>query len=446
MPGSFWSETEDQLLVRTHDSILEREGTRDLWVKVSKAFKDRNRNSCRQRYEWLKRRQRTALVDTTDPDRPIATETDPLTLVAERVITLEELLEHYQVDANVWQVVEWKANKYETGAKHPVTGAILIAPLFQISARLKPHKEEVLVAQAIAKGCLEDIRAYDRAINPVSYKLCQTDQYCFEYDPFDLHMGKYAWAEETVTDYDVDIAEGLFNASLDYLLEKALRNTANQIEEILFPIGNDASHVDGKSHQTTGGTPMEAFDSRYVRVFRTLCKVHRRAVSLLREVAPVKIIVVPGNHDEETAFHLGDHLEAYFHTDPHVSVYNSARLRKYHEYGVTLLGFTHGVHERMEELPLLMAREQPEAWARCPQREWHIGHLHKAKAMRWRELDSDKGVRVRILSSLSAHDYWHTNHGYTDRRACDAFLWHRRAGFTDHLSFNVDHFSAEPMR
>jgi hypothetical protein len=94
-----------------------------------------------------------------------------------------------------------------------------------------------------------------------------------------------------------------------------------------------------------------------------------------------------------------------------------------------------------------MAREMPAAWARCASREWHIGHKHISEKHSWREQDlfSDKGVRVRRLTSLSAHDAWHTKHAYTDRRACEGFVFHRDAGFTDHLSFNVDHFTGKAV-
>jgi hypothetical protein len=99
-----------------------------------------------------------------------------------------------------------------------------------------------------------------------------------------------------------------------------------------------------------------------------------------------------------------------------------------------------------------MAREQPDAWARCGEREWHIGHLHIKEEWASRQLkpvDQDgyaiKGVRVRRLSSLSAHDFWHTKHAYMDRRACDSFVFHKTAGFTSALSFNVDHFTGKAL-
>jgi len=205
-------------------------------------------------------------------------------------------------------------------------------------------------------------------------------------------------------------------------------------------------HVDSKRGQTTHGTQMD-FDSRYIRVFRRLVAVHQRAVDLLRQVAPVDVKIVPGNHDEHVAFHLGEVLATRYESVKNVAVDNGPALRKYYDYGVNLFGFAHGDAEKVTELPLVMARERPEMWARCSSREWHIGHKHIAEKVSWREQDlfSDKGVRVRRLTSLSAHDAWHTKYAYMDRRACEAFLFHRDAGFTDHMSFNVDHFTGKPM-
>jgi hypothetical protein len=98
-----------------------------------------------------------------------------------------------------------------------------------------------------------------------------------------------------------------------------------------------------------------------------------------------------------------------------------------------------------------MAREVPEMWARCASREWHIGHKHISEKWEHRakleqDLFSDKGVRIRRLTSLSAHDFWHTKHAYMDRRACESFVFHRTAGFTAHHSFNVDHFTGEGLK
>lgn len=370
-------------------------------------------------------------------------------VVGENVRTLEDLVRVCEIDLTIWDIERWVANKWEMGFK--IEDGTNAQPLFQIKVWLRRKSTHILTMQKLQQQLVDDIRAEVQGAPsiylPREYK---DGDWLFEFSPFDLHMGKYAWEEETVTNYDVDIAEDLFNASLDFLLTRALRLTEGKLARVLCVFGNDVCHVDSKRGETTGGTPMD-FDGRYAKVYRRICQVHRRAVDILRSVAPVDIKIVPGNHDELTSFHLGEVLSTRYEDDPHVSVDNTAKLRKYYAYGVNLFGFAHGHAEKVTELPLTMAREQPELWAQCPSREWHIGHKHisekwEVNARTEQDFFSDKGVRIRRLTSISAHDAWHTKHAYMDRRACEAFVFHKTAGFTDHLSFNVDHFTGKALQ
>jgi hypothetical protein len=370
---------------------------------------------------------------------------------ARRVRTLADLIRVCEIDTAEWEVERWVCNKWDSAAKlgKDETERIAVTELYQIKAWLRRHSSAMLTMAALRDDLLADIRAEVAAARPAKAptRKAINDGWLFEFSPFDLHMGKYTWDEETVTNYDSDIAADLFNASLDFLLARALKLTDGRLERILCVFGNDVAHVDSKRGDTTAGTRMDV-DTRYIRVYRRICEIHRRAIDVLREVAPVDVKIVPGNHDELTSFHLGEILATRYDGVKHVTVDNSPRLRKYYEFGTNLFGFTHGDSEKVSELPLTMAREVPDLWARCPSREWHIGHLHKKEG--WQapgrvvqDLFSDKGVRVRRLASLSGHDAWHTKHAYMDRRTCEGFVFHRRAGFTADLSFNVDHFTGK---
>ena len=369
-----------------------------------------------------------------------------------QVRTLADLIRVCDIDTTQWEVERWVCNKWEMGALPDGYVEVVVTPLFQIKAWLRKINQTTL---ALREGLLEDIRREVKRGAPAIVKYPFVNKgFLFEFSPFDLHLGKLAWGEETVTDYDSAIATDLFNASLEYLLNQALKLSDGKLERILCVFGNDVSHSDSKRAETTMGTRMDV-DTRFIKMFRRICQIHRFAVDRLVQIAPVDCSIVPGNHDELTAFHLGEILAARYDGTKHVKIDNSPRLRKYYEYGVNLFGFTHGDAERVSELPILMAREEPEMWQRCPSREWHIGHKHisekfEARSMRKvsmleQDLFSDKGIRVRRLTSLSAHDAWHTKHGYTDRRACEAFVFHKTAGFTSHLSFNLDHFTGQAV-
>jgi hypothetical protein len=383
-----------------------------------------------------------------------------------RIKTLAELVRFCDVDTAVWRVKSFECTKWDMGSVPRATGSKatgwrrpstkpVVTELYRVRAifeRISPREQAMKVlAGKLLADIRADVKAAPRLATRRPSRAFVDSGYLFEFSPFDLHMGKLAWDEETVTNYDSNIAEDLFNASLDFLLERALRVTGGRIERVLCVFGNDVAHIDSKKVQTTAGTPMDA-DTRYIKIFRRIVAIHLRALNILRGVAPVDVKIVSGNHDEQTAFFLGEVLTARYHGDTRVTIDNGARQRKYYEYGVNLFGFTHGDSEKIDELPLTMAREQPALWARCPSREWHIGHKHISEKMELRhparleqDFFSDKGVRIRRLTSLSGHDAWHTKHAYMDRRACEAFVFHKRAGFTDHLSFNVDHFTGKAL-
>jgi hypothetical protein len=175
-------------------------------------------------------------------------------------------------------------------------------------------------------------------------------------------------------------------------------------------------------------------------MFTTYWRECQWAADQMKVRAPVKIIVVPGNHDRQSAYCIGEVLGAWYagSNDTAVTVDNRHRLRKYHRYGATLLGFTHGSEEKQSDLPLIMANEAKEDWALTMHHEWHTGHLHKAKETRYTAADSFGGVRVRILPSLSGHDAWHFSKGYnSERRAAESYLFHYRTGYAGHFSSNV---------
>jgi hypothetical protein len=289
----------------------------------------------------------------------------------------------------------------------------------------------------IREVILSDIRkeTIDRAIRKPKVKWKPADErHLLEISPVDLHVGKYAWGEEAGEDYDITIAERVFTEAIDDLLHRASVYT---LEKIVLVVGNDLLQTDTLQGTTTAGTYVDT-DSRYIKSFRRARAINSWAIHRCATIAPVEVQIIPGNHDSLTAFHVGEVLEAEFENDPRVTVNNGARRRKYLRYGVTLLGWTHGNEEKTQDLPLIMAQEEPEAWGQTLHREWHIGHLHKMKETRYTAGDSFNGVRVRILPSLCAPDAWHYTRGFVkERRACEAYLWNRKSGYAGHFSSNV---------
>jgi len=229
---------------------------------------------------------------------------------------------------------------------------------------------------------------------------------------FDLHVGMLAWSKEVGESYDTEKAIARLNEAASFLL-----NYLGDVDSIIIPIGNDMLHADTHRNTTANGTQLDV-DSRWQKAFSDLADaLIRGPLSWAAEIAPTRVVIVPGNHDYQRSFYLGEVLKWYFagrHLS--VSVDNSPRPRKYLMAGKVLLGFTHGHAVRTNDLATLMAVEAPKEWGEAVWREWVLGHFHAKREIRTLTYAESGGVRVRIMPSLAAHDAWHYENGLVARK------------------------------
>jgi len=346
-----------------------------------------------------------------------------------QVNTLEDLLVYAQVDTSVWEVERQVINKWEVGARNPATGEILTSPLFQIKIWLRRK-----VVETSLKDLTQSLLAEFKKEAPVRPARVHSlgGGGMLEISIMDLHYGKLCWGEECGRDYNPEIAEKMFSDALEDLLA---RSSGLKPEKILFPCGNDFYHTDVLGRTTTAGTPQDSaivWKQAFVQGWTLLAK----AIERLSSVAPVQVVVVNGNHDVQSAFHLGEVLKAWFRTSGDVSVDNSPAQRKYVTHHQCLLGLTHGSEEKHSNLGLLLATERPTDWARSPSatREWHVGHFHAKKSLKLLPAIDVGGVLVRVVPSLCPPDAWHASKGYGGRLAAEAYYWDPECGVTATLT------------
>lgn len=350
-----------------------------------------------------------------------------------RIRTLEQLIAACEVDLNRWRVKRHVVNKWEMGYKD-AAGEAHTKQLFQVKAWLEPRRDMIDLDE-LREALLQDIRqASFRREAPEYPGLGRDDGFMLEINISDHHVGMLAWAAETgEAHYDSGIATRLFQWAVRDIIEQA-ETRQGRIEEVVFVVGNDLLHVDtdaghGSGGATTAGT-IQDVDSRRKKLARMVVDMVREAVEETRRIAPVKLIVVPGNHDEDAAFNLGMVLEAVFEGDLAVEVDNAPKARKYHRFGKVLLGFTHGKDESTKRLPMLMPIECPNGWAASHHREWHIGHTHHKQVRGFAmEVEEDMSVRIRVFPSLAPSDAYHARKGFRSLRAAEGYLWHREYGF-----------------
>jgi len=347
------------------------------------------------------------------------------TSVSRNIRTLDDLLAYADVDLKVWEVERFVVNKWEVGAKD-AKDQVQVTPLFQCKAWLK---RKVAGATESLTGLLGVLSKTAPKLKKCRY--ANRSGNALELAIVDPHHGKLAWGKETGESYDLKISTRLQEEAVAYLLDTA---APFKPEQILMAVGNDYFHTDNTSGSTTAGTPQDC-DVRWQKQFTEGVRSMIDGVLLARKVAPVQIIIVPGNHDTMTAFCLGSVLAARFHNVPDVHVNNEPMMRKYWQWGKCLLGLTHGNNEKVASLPLIMATEVKDQWAATKFREIHIGHFHKKMEVSFKSADEFNGIRYRVLPSLTPADAWHKMHGYAAIRAAEAFVLNKEKGFIGNFSF-----------
>jgi len=387
-------------------------------------------------------KKKRGMLDNQDIEKTSYEESDDFINIvcsSKRIRTKEDIIKEFNVDTSIWEIEKFKIKTSEGYRKDRKvkwkvrdgkvlegdvddSGKMLVVPLLHLEVRFI-KKKNIVQAKDALKTMVDSAKSFSPKYPKIKYQK-YSDGCMYEIDIPDIHLGRVSWAEETGKDYDVTIASEAAHSVLDQLIMNAQNYNINKI---LLPFGNDFFNTDNQRGTTTQGTPQQE-ETIWQRTFK---QGRELAVSLIDKcsvVAPVDVVIVHGNHDTERSLYLGEALECWYHNNPNVKIDNRAVTRKYYDYGKNLIGLTHGQTPKANNLPLIMAVEEPEKWANSKFREWHIGHYH-SKANIIHSTKEGIGIVVRVLRSLAVADAWTFNHGFVGAiRAGESFLWHPNNG------------------
>jgi len=335
------------------------------------------------------------------------------------VKTLQELARVCEIDTSEWEIYKWKCGTWTTGMKNKKLNVPFYATQYVVMAwmRLKTN----VVA---AKNEIEALRKKAASYSPAPVALSSnytSEKVMAEFSIFDHHFGSLIWGKETgYDDYDQQIAKSTYEAAITSLLE---RTRAYAPKDALLVLGNDQQNIDNRAGTTEAGTPQHS-DSRYQKIFGISRDCAIWAIDALASTHQhVHVMMVPGNHDYLATWHLGDSLSSWYRRYTTITIDNSPLFRKYLQYGVNMLMFTHGNKGKLDDYGKVMAAERPDMWGKTLWREAHTGDKHQRRLL---EL---KGATVRILPSLRPPDSWSSeNHFVGSLRAAEAYIWDEREG------------------
>lgn len=375
-------------------------------------------------------------VNTNPEKQSFHGNTWDISLPKTTIHTLPELLEYCKVDLGIWEVERFVVNKWEMGFTVG-TGDDKKAdklPLYQVKATLVKRKEIVDARKEIERLKKELIKS-SPLVKSIHIRHTSAGN-VLELDIPDAHFGKMAWAKETGgPSYDTPIAAATFKRAVEVLLRRA-EARGLKFDKIILVVGNDLLNSDNEQGTTTKGTFVST-DGRYQKTFVTVRETITWTIERCRQVAPVRVIMVSGNHDDLGVWHLGDSLECLYTNVEDVEIDNAPTARKYFRYQNVFLMFTHGDKGKREDYPLLMATERSKDFGETKYREIHTGHIHQTKLQEWH------GVRVRILPSLSPPDAWHSENGFTgQQRVAESFIWNGQEGLIGMDFYNDEAYPA----
>lgn len=378
--------------------------------------------------------------------------------------TLKDALSYADVDLGIWEVEKYTINKWDTSMREPATTVggrgddayavendeggkhTLWTRGSHKPVKVTNYQVKVWLRRKITET---EEQIFDRVMSRMEghapdYKKIKrepvVDPHLAEMVLCDAHFAKLAYSKETFEDYDLQITRELYkNACID-LLD---RINGYNIERILFPIGHDLFHVDDDTRKTPKGGNELDVDGRIERIYDMAHESVVNAIDMCRQVAPVDVIYVPGNHDPRLGMYLAKTIGAWYRNCEDVFVNPSIISRKYYRYGTLLLGMTHKARIRggglnPERLTVMMATEAKQDFAETKWHEWHLGDQHRKLGCSFMDNNEELGTRVRWLPSLTAQDRWHFDEGYVlQRRAVECYLWNKDSGYVGHFSVNA---------
>ena len=247
----------------------------------------------------------------------------------------------------------------------------------------------------------------------------------------DLHFGKLCWKPETGENYDSKIAAERFMSAINHFIHRV---KGLDISEVWFPVGNDFFNSDGHEMTTTAGTAQHD-DGRWQKTYEEGCRLLINGIEMLRrEVGPVKVYNVGGNHDRQKSFYATLHIDAYFRNTSDVEVDCSPAKHKCNSFGNVVIMDTHGdkIRGGIKEMDRLFISLYPKQWCDSEYKEVHLGHYHHETS-----LEKTK-TKIRVMPSMSGTDAWHTECGYVGNIGqCQLYLYDFNLGLDSIINYTV---------
>lgn len=244
------------------------------------------------------------------------------------------------------------------------------------------------------------------------------EQLLCDYTIGDNHTGLYAWAKEAGDDWDLNKSVDILHKAMNHLVYHAPAAETAYILDV-----GDFFHADNASNETSHSGNKLDVDGRYAKVLNAgiecICSLITLALQKHKTVLYRSVI---GNHNEHSAIMMNLAIKMRFYNEPRLVVLDSPSQHHYYQFGINLLADTHGHTTKADNLPLLMAVDQPLMWSTTTNRVWRVGHIHHLSQKEY------SGCTVVSYRTLAPKDAWHASSGYRSNREMQMTVYHKERG------------------
>lgn len=356
--------------------------------------------------------------------------------VTETIKSPEDLIAACGIDMTVWEALKSEVKTFQQGRRDEFKdldfndgkitgyvsdeGKLTVKTLYSVKVWFARRPEKPMTD--VLRSLVSDITSLSPKFTALPHRV-STHNNLFVPIFTDPHFNRRALSR----DWTLDIASAEFLQTVDVMIRRVGGLNTN-IDKVCFVLGNDAGNSDDhRGSQTTKGTPQQD-SARQVEMIDVVIRTFVAAALRFRELAPVDIIMIGGNHDRLITYMLGKVLEAYFHNTADITVNAAPEPRKYYSYGRTLLGFEHGDVVKAKDLAMIMADECADLWHSNQHRLFYRGHFHRQSEV-YHAVEDIQGVVVKTFPAFCPQNEWEQYMGYVgNKRAATGVLIHHENG------------------
>lgn len=356
--------------------------------------------------------------------------------VGQEIKTLDELVTKCNIDLTKWEITKWVQNFWNN--------------MYQVKVYLAPKA----IKNIFQENFIEFLKTYkaeqpevpqDPCITPTNldkalhvegqvtdWEVCDGKPIsaggkpngCLLINKQDFHFNKYD------VNGDNNIQTRFLNCreAISRVIRKA--ELGYKLDTIIYVIGSDEFNSEWTG-MTTKGTPQQNILD-YHTGFAMICQHEASVINmLLKENREVKVVYMPGNHDEYVGWHLITWLQAHFRSIiPRgiipLSFDVSGSYRKYYTYENSLMMFNHGDVIKPEKLAAIFPIECRNKWSAAEYQYIFTGDKHHEKT-----LDMDGIMFYQLTQGSNATSQWDSKRGYQAGGFLTAFVITDRYGVGD---------------